>query len=191
MASDIGICNSALSRIGDFAIASLTDTSKAAKLCNLKYADSRDAIFRSYPWNCLQRRAALARSSDTPEWGYDYKYQLPTDPYCLKVLGMKEQDEDSSVDFVVEGRYILTDSETCNIRYVGRILDANQYDVNLQDAIAAKLAADICYPLTGSATLTDVMYRNYMATVKQARSVDAQEGTPRTLIDDTWLNSRQ
>lgn len=191
MASEVDICNQALSMLGDATIASLTDSSKSAKLCNLQYANSRDAIFRSYPWNCLQRRATLARSVDVPTWGYNYKYQLPTDPYCLRVLNMSEHDDDPDVDWVIEGRYILTDSETCNILYVAKITDPNEYDVSLQDVIASKLSADICYALTGSATLTDVMWRSYLATVKQARSIDAQEGNPRILIEDTWLNARQ
>lgn len=191
MSSELSLCNQALTMLGDITIGSLTEDTKAAKVCNLQYANTRDAIFRSYPWNCLQRRASLARSASNPAWGYEYQYQLPADPYCLKVLSMQEHDDDSEVDYVIEGRYILTDSETCNILYVARVTDPNEYDVLLQRAIVAKLASDIAYSITGNATLVQTLFQTYLATVRQARAVDAQEGNPRVLIEDTWLNSRE
>lgn len=191
MASAVDICNQALGMLGSFLIASLTEDSKAAKLCNNQYEATRDAVFRSYPWNCLMTRQTLAETATTPTWGYEHQYTLPTDPFCLRVLNMEEHDDDSEVDFVIEGRLLLTDADSCNILYIGRVTDPNQYDVLLQDALAAKLASDIAYSLTGNANLVRAMYDIYLATVRQARSVDAQEGVPRVLIEDTWLNARE
>jgi hypothetical protein len=85
----------------------------------------------------------------------------------------------------------MTDSESCNILYVARVTDPNEYDVILQEALSYKLASVIAYALTGNATLVENMHKLYTNTVRQARSVDAQEGNPRVLIEDTWLNARE
>ena len=73
---------------------------------------------------------------------------MPTDPFCLRVLSLDDPD----IIFRVEGRKILTDESTIKLKYVGRITDPNAYDTLLIETIAAALAADLAYPLVGSAT---------------------------------------
>ncbi len=56
MASVVDICNGALNQLGATTILSLTEDSKNARLCNSRFTQVRDAVFRSHPWNCLQKR---------------------------------------------------------------------------------------------------------------------------------------
>ena len=58
MASIVGLCNSALNQIGASNIISLTEDSKAARICNQRYEFIRDSVFRAHPWNCLISRQA-------------------------------------------------------------------------------------------------------------------------------------
>ncbi|NCW70215.1 MAG: hypothetical protein EBV86_16945, partial [Marivivens sp.] len=81
MASDVDICNSALNMIGASNIISLTEDSRAARVCNQRYEFVRDAVFRSHPWNCLIKRTSLAADSDTPAFEFSYQHTLPTNPY--------------------------------------------------------------------------------------------------------------
>ena len=60
MASVVEICNGSLNQLGATTILSLTEDSKNARLCNQRYTQVRDAVFRSHPWNCLQKRVELA-----------------------------------------------------------------------------------------------------------------------------------
>ena len=46
------------------------------------------------------------------------------------------------------------------------------------ETISASLASDIAYPLIGSSTLAAQMYTIYQNKLKEARFVDATEGTP-------------
>ena len=89
MATEVSICSNALRRLGDDPITSLTDDSERARLCNAFYEDARDACLRSHPWNFAITRASLTQLSDSPVYGYDYQFALPTDPYCLRVLAME------------------------------------------------------------------------------------------------------
>ena len=77
MASVVDICNGALNQLGATTIVSLTEDSKNGRLCNARYTQIRDSVFRSHPWNCLQKRLELSSSTDTPAWGYSFKYDLP------------------------------------------------------------------------------------------------------------------
>jgi uncharacterized protein YqgV (UPF0045/DUF77 family) len=131
----------------------------------------------------------LARSSTAPLWGYDYQYALPSD--CLKVLELEEHNDDTTVEYSIEGRMLLTNAETCTILYVSRVTDPNEMDAMLRDVISSKMAADMAYNLTGNATLVETAYKLYMVAMRQARSVDAQEGTPRLVVENEWYDERE
>ena len=196
MTSVVDICNSALNLIGATNIIARSEDSKSARVCNQRYENVRDAVFRAHPWNCLIRRTDLAADSDDPAFTFAYQYTLPTDPYCLRVLHLDYHD----IDYKVEGRKILTDESTVNLVYLARVTDPNEYDMLLVEAIAARLAADISYNLANSTSLTPTMWQLYESKLSEARFVDATEGTPGVLTrgvaasgavqSDVLINSR-
>jgi len=192
MASVVEICNSALNQLGATTIISLTEDSKNARICNARYANVRDALFRTHPWNCLQKRAVLASDVATPAWGYSKQFTLPAD--CLRLLTVLNYD----YDYKVEGRKILTNANDMSILYVARITDANEYDESLRELISAALAADIAYAVTSSNPVSQTMFQLYQEKLKDARFIDATEGQ-NTLLDNgsadiidasTFINSR-
>ena len=180
MASVVGICNAALTVLGARKIVSLADDSEQARLCNLRYADCRDVVLRLFPWNGAIHRKSLARDSETPDFGFDHQYQLPTNPWCLRVLTLNEDENgESQNEFAIEGRLLLTDAASADIRYIKRIDNPNEMDPLLRDAIAAKLASEIAYKLTkGSAELVNMAKQEFILKMQLAQGMDAQEGTP-------------
>ena len=183
--TEIEICNRALDHLGADSISSLVEGTKAANLCARNYPIARDAVLRASPWNTAMRRAALPALTTAPAWGFAYQYQVPAD--CLTVTRLEDED----AIFRVEGRQILTDEGApLNILYIARITDTAQFDPALCEAIAARLASDIAYAVTGSATMTQTMLEVYERVLREARGVDAQEGTPETFDTDEWLRSR-
>lgn len=186
MSSWVDIANQALLLLQAGEIISLTQEGTAAKLCNGKIYNARDAVLRAYPWNSAITRASLAQSSDAPEWGYDYKYALPTDPLCLRVLEMEYED---TYPWKIEGRYLITDNSECNIKYIAQITDPNDMEVLLRDTIATRLAAEICNALAGP-KMFEGMWKLYQAKLREARSIDAQEGTVESLMSDPFLDAR-
>ena len=60
MASDIGIINGALSKLGEVPILAVTDNTEPGRLANRTYNDIRDALLREFPWNFAIKRASLA-----------------------------------------------------------------------------------------------------------------------------------
>jgi len=170
MASVIDICNGALNQLGATTILSLTEDSKNARLCNARYTQVRDGIFRSHPWNCLQLRTSLAKDSTAPAWGFTAQFTLPAD--CLRLLYIIDYDS----NYKVEGRKILSNTSTMKILYISRVEDPNQYDELLRETLSAALAADIAYGITSSNPVSEKMNTLFQDKLRDARFVDATEG---------------
>ena len=170
MASTVDICNGALNQLGATTILSLTEDSKNARLCNSRYTQVRDALFRTHPWNCLQTRLELAASTDTPAWGFSYAYTLPAD--CLRLLRILDYDSSHRV----EGRKILSNASTMKILYISRVTDPNEYDELLRETLSAALGADIAYAITSNNTTSQNMILSYQEKLRDARFVDSTEG---------------
>lgn len=185
MASEVEICANALRDLGEDPITSLTDDTERARLCNAVYASTRDAVLRAYPWNFAIARQTLAREQAAPAFEYAYQYTLPTDPYALKVLDLYEGDP-----WKIEGRKLLTDSDTAKIRYISRVTDTAQFDVLFTEALTARLSYRLAYPVTGNANLADMFWKIYIEKLREARSADAQEGTPYTFESNTLTEVR-
>ena len=170
MASIVDICNGSLNQLGATTIVSLTEDSKNARLCNARFTQIRDSVFRSHPWNCLQKRIELAQDTTAPAWGFSYAYTLPAD--CLRLLRILDYDS----NYKVEGRKILSNTETMKILYVSRVTDPNEYDELLRETLSSSLAADIAFAVTSNNTTATNMYNLFQDKLKDARFVDSTEG---------------
>ena len=192
MATEVSICSNALRRLGDDPITSLTDDTERARLCNSFYEDSRDAVLRSHPWNFAITRASLAKLSTAPAYGFANQFSLPTNPYCLRVLGMEYEDYIFKIENVAtHGRVLLTDEATANILYVARITDTNLFDAMFVDVLTQKLAVDLAYPVTNSTTLQTQMQKVFEKKLSEARSIAGQEGFQDDLVSDTFIDFRK
>ena len=200
MTSIVDIANYALNTLGATNITTLDENSKPARIINQRYESVRDTVFRAHPWNCLLRRAELAKESTAPEFGYANQYALPTDPFCLRVLefsnGTLSYPQDNMTSnsggpvFVIEGRKLLTDEGLAKIKYVGRVTDPQQYEANLTETLAAKLAMEIAYALTGSNSIVQLTASLYDQKLKEARFVDGTEGAPQRIEASEFIEAR-
>ena len=192
MASVVDICNGALNQLGGTTILSLTEDSKNARICNARYTQVRDALFRTHPWNCLQLRASLAKDATAPAWGFSSSFTLPAD--CLRLLYIVDFDS----NYKVEGRKILSNTSSMKILYISRITDPNEYDELLRETLSASLAADIAYGVTSSNPVAQNMYTLFQDKLRDARFVDSTEGQNNapdlgmtdSLQASTFINSR-
>lgn len=204
--SETEICNLALDRLAVDVISSLSEGTVAADRCARHYAPSRDAILRAHPWNFAIRRVELALDATTPNHEYDHRHVLPVD--CLKVIRTDWDAEGLSgtaiygfpgingyasgaMSYRVEGRYLLSNETSVSIEYIARVTDVTQFDDLFVDILAQRLAAEMCYAFTQSTSMTEQAWKIYTSKLDEARSVDAQEGTPREVVDvSPWLRAR-
>lgn len=211
MASETDICNLALTAIGHDTISSLDEGGKAADRCKLRYPICRDALLRAHPWNFAIKRKTLAQSSTTPNHEFDYYHVLPSD--CLKVIRTNwEADGTSSTaiygypglngysweatPYRIEqvanvGKCIATNEDTVKIEYIAQITDTAQFDPLFVDLLAQRLAAELAPDFTDTQTMAKAMWDIYQAKLGEARTTDAQEGSPREVIDvSPWVLAR-
>lgn len=70
-ATELEICNAALSRLGAPSISSLSDVDKKAQTCSLMYPRTRDNLLRSHPWNFALKRVELLPLDATVTYATD------------------------------------------------------------------------------------------------------------------------
>jgi hypothetical protein len=192
MTSIVGICRIALDQLGEYAITDLADATKQARLCDRNYPVMRDAVLRAHVWNCALVRTTLPALSETPAFGFQYQYQLPSD--CLRLLPLTSDGElgTSSIMHRVEGRKIVTDEPApLKVMYIRRLTDPSEMDSLLVDAIAARLAWQIAYNLTGSRTMAADARQVYFDKIGEARMIDGLEGTADQQEPSTWELARR
>lgn len=197
MASRVEIANRALTKLGQARILTLTDDVKAAREINSCFDILRDAELREHAWSFSIKRAQLAALVSTPSWGFDNQFQLPTD--YLKMLdindswrvGIQDYVTGPSDPFKIEGGLILTDMDApLKIRYVARIEDAGLYDALFVEALACRIAVEVCEALTQSNAKKDIAWAEHAKAVAAAHTANAIEVPSEVIADDTWILSR-
>lgn len=186
MPSVVDICNKALDKLGHGPITSLDDGTKAANLCNRNWEMVRDEVLREHPWNFAIKRAALAASSDTPAWGFSYKFPIPADN--LRIIEVRDL---STGDYQVENGSILADEDVLYVRYIRKVTDPNEYDVHFVEAVASRLAYELCEALTQkSAKEREFFITVYKESLIAAKRTDGQENPPQQFEEDDWISVR-
>jgi|TARA_R110002051_G_scaffold78603_1_gene142152 hypothetical protein len=190
MASKVDIANEALLMLGANSITSFTDNDSNAVLVNRFFDGERDAVLRSHRWNCAITTANLASLATAPIIDWAFKFTLPTDPYCLRVLDVRTVSGDIKLDHAIQGRELLTEESTVDITYIQRLEDATLFDALLHQAIVFRIAWKLAYPITRSHTVMSQMGAMFESIVREARTIDSQEGTPETIVTDALTDLR-
>lgn len=198
MASAIQIANRALTKLGAARIISLGDDNKQSRAVLSCFDDLRDDELRSHRWSFAMKRTSLAADSVAPAFGFTYAYTLPPDFLRLDMVN----DEFPAVvmdnyigvetnDYTIEGNKILANiAAPLKLRYIARIEDPNQMDVNFREALSCRIAAELAEDLTQSNQKRELAWNEYKQAVSRAVRTNAIEKPPVMPPDDQWVMSR-
>jgi len=195
MASEVDICNLALSHIGASAtISSLTEQSEEAFHCNLLYADARDALLRAYPWGFATRHLALSDVGDPPgNWSYRYSY--PNDCLFAREI-LQTTSGGDPIDFEIalgdayNARVILTDQESATLIYTYKVTNTLVFDSLFIVALAWRLASEIAMPLTRDEKRMKTAHLMYQTTISEAQTFNANESQIDRNQEAVWITGR-
>lgn len=177
MASQVQICNLALQRVGGQLITEIDEGTQAAILCATAYALVVDEVISSGAWSAATFRAVLAQTTATPAFGYDYQYQLPTDPKLLRIIEVYSTSRAAAVDYKIEGTKLLSDDTAVSIRYIGRIDSPDDFGPFITRCVVARLAVELAYTSSATLGLADRLRQEYQATLEECLSLDATQGS--------------
>jgi hypothetical protein len=196
----VQLCNTALSRIGvSNYIASLSEASQEAIVCNVHYEQCRDRLLREVHWpfaKAYQTLALVTEGENTAweaEWNFAYRY--PSDALLVhRVLTANGRRETIAEPFEIGsdsvGRLIFCDQADIAIEYTRRIDDPSQFDQLFFSCLGWLLAAEIAMPLAVSENLRKQAVQMYQAERDMALRVAFNEGEQIRDLDTEFMNAR-
>ena len=179
----------ALSRLGAATIVAISDNTAEAKLCNTLFDDLADRVMIQGSWATTITRATLAQTANTPTFDFAYEFQLPTDPFCLKVLNIDEGCV-GQTEYRIESDKLLTDSSSIKIRYIGRLTSSSDFGVALTEALESLLAAYLALPITGDKNLAMELRNEYKELINRNLAIDGQQGSKEQVSADDLIKVR-
>lgn len=173
MSTEVEICNDALANIRAQSINSLTETSREAQLCKLKYPLIRDRVLREINWGFATKYIALTLLQNVTPARWLYAYDYPND--ALKIQNvMVEQalknnsysalkyresyepdyvEPDYSVPYMktnIDDKIIIAcDSENVIAQYTSRVRNVELFDPIFKMMLGYGLAAELVIPVFG------------------------------------------
>lgn len=202
MASDVEICNMALSQIGAGSINSLTEPSIEAQQCKLYFTTLRNQMLTGANWGFATDIKILALTENTLfDWVYVYQY--PSD--CLKIqeaiadyatvdnntVGLQarfrlydeqhqpEIEEPKYQVYNIDGdKVIASNYENLRIKYTKQVTDPNlmtdDFRLALSNLIASRIAVAITGVSEGRALKNDAL-KEYQFYLGKAKEIDANQ----------------
>ncbi|AIY40188.1 Phage protein [Collimonas arenae] len=220
MASQIDICNMAMSVIGTrSSIASMTEGSAESNQISLQYPTAIDAVLRAAHWNFARKQIAMTLLQDGTQgqpvpspWLYEYavpsdcvlaRFVMPTIqaavPSSTPGIPSQVTAMNQPVRFVLSTdldptgnpiNVILTNQPQATLVYTFRNLNPAMYDARFVEALAAFLGAKICIPLTGDKAMMKMALAMAQQYTMDAQASNGNEGL--TVIDHApdWIRVR-
>jgi len=136
-----------------------------------------------------------------PLFGWDYVYTLPGD--CIRALQVNQIDVSnfytwSSFEyyqigsvmppFKIEQGQLLSNWMTVDLLYLQ--LQNPPQDPILVDLLVARAAAELAFPVTHDNNIKQGMQNTYTQKLRDAMTVNAQQGTPDSFQEVSWLTVR-
>jgi hypothetical protein len=201
MASEIDICNLALSHLGDNATVASIDPpegSAQAEHCARFYPMARDALLELHHWKFATRRANLALLN-AESWSWSYAYAAPS--LTLKLLAVLPAGASSDADgedYEIEGAadgsvLILSNTEAASVRFIAHVTDTTTFPPLFVLALSWQLASMLAGPiLKGDAGAAEAkrcagMAQSYLA---KAAESDANQRKVTAAHSVPWMAGR-
>ena len=184
----IDLCSRALVKLGAQPISSFEETTAEAKVCAQLYEPTLESLLALYPWRFALVKTELGQLVQAPTADYKFAYQLPND--CIRVLSAGNASHSHGLSYKIVNNTLHTNANRVTISYISRPSESN-FPAFFSNALIAKLAAELCLPLTESTTRTDYMYNRAEEELKAAKLTDSQQDVPPSFQDFSLIEVRQ
>lgn len=195
MYSIVQICNLALRRIGKTPIQDINNLKDThAKYCKAFFDHCRDEVLSKVHWNFATKKIALAQLQNPPA-GWAYRYQYPAD--CIEAreiaTAVRGADPIPFEKIVSEDGnevHILTDQAQAVLVYTARVVNPTIYSPGFVEALAYRLAAELCDPLVKSEKKTEKLLQKYQVAMSSAALTNNSEAALDKPREASWIEAR-
>lgn len=192
-ASDIGVANYALQKLGADRVESFDQNHPNARSVKAVFDTIKRAELRRYHWSFATRRVILAKDTAQTLWGNLNRYTVPTGFIRL----IFDDETGQRTDWRIESDdtdtlYIVTkDAAPLYIKYIHEVKAANLYDPLFENAFATKMAFEMCEEVTGSGGRKASLKDDYKTAVAEAKRVGSIEKMAIEFPEDTYISERR
>lgn len=131
MASEVEVCNLALSNIRGGSINSLNEPSIQAQICKLKYPLMRDFLLTDFPWQFANGLKPLTLlTTELFNWAFAWQYPADCQQINRLVGSFEELGTDSGTAVISQSRQRLLDSQLRTIDELRRQIPYEIFNVD-------------------------------------------------------------
>lgn len=185
--SDVDLCSAALVKLGAKPIASLQDGSVEAEVSARLYPTIRDSLLGTFPWTFTIAHQDLVRDATAPLGDFAFAFTLPDD--LVRTVSAGPGPGGSGLVYRVYGKRLHCSSPSVRLTYQRRAPEAD-FPPHFVSALVARLAAELCLPLTEDTGRGELLFRLAASELQLAKSVDSQQGTPLQVNDWSLIEAR-
>lgn len=185
--SAVALASRALLKIGAESISGFDDASTEAEVAAALYGPIRDALVSAYPWSFATGQSSLARLDARPMADFDFAFQLPDG--FLRALSAGAGPRGRGLRYRITGRHLHANSKHVVLTYIFRPAEGDVPPF-FDQALIARLAAEMAIPLTESTTRAETLTRLAEEEFRRARTIDAQQDTPSRFEDFSLIQAR-
>jgi hypothetical protein len=186
------ICNLALSHLGNYGTVSNIDTpiTQTDIIFAQWYDIARQSLLRRIIPSFAIKRRIVAKLILTPEFGYQYAYEYPSD--CLKLLGVGNIDKTKN-DYTVEGNVIYSDEDYADgmpIRFIVDVETVSDFTPDFCILLSWELASNVALPITQDPQKAALIMQMLPVKYLEYSGVDAQENKPIRISHSKFQQAR-
>lgn len=191
--NETAICNMSLAKLG--ASKTLknveTDVSEEARECRLHYEPTRDALLRSHYWPFAAAREELTEDTESPAFEYDNQFILPADFKYLRSIFADNFtiDGNSRNRHAIEGKRLLTNNSTVDLRYTKKVTDVAEFDSLFIEVLVLQLALKLTSLAGATPKIRESLKDDLKRLMPSVRSLSRQEAELTRKLD--WNDVRR
>lgn len=168
MQDKLSIINNAFILLRVAPINDIEDKQQHSQAAKVVYDQCRLSLLSMHSWNFAIKQQTLARLQHTPNFRYQYKYQLPED--CITVLRVNE-----NLDYKIQQNTIITNEDRAQLTYVFNHNKPELFSVSFATTLSHYIAYKLSYTMTGTSNSKQIAYQEFEVQLQQARNHDDKQ----------------
>lgn len=195
MATKLEVYNSALRKVKQGALASLTEDLPIRYTIDAEYPKVIQFILERGLWKFAMRSVSITEDTDTDgAFGYAYAHNTPDDFVRQYAVSASDTLYPPLEDYIHESNIFWADVTPIYVRYVsndsGYGNDLTQWPQLFEEAVATELAARIVPLASGSDSKEGDLEKKAAIALRRARTFEAMKEPPQYAPMGSWRRTR-